>query len=227
MSGIPKKANPDASQDKPSQGQGRYAAGEDPVKREQILDGAKSVFMRLGFDAASMNDVTREAGVSKGTVYVYFSSKEELFAALINREKSLFSMKLRDVIAESNDVADALYQFGITFVTQMTGTGMVPAMRTLLGVIDRMPGLCKNFFAASPINAVTVLIEFFNRPDVKARLDIDDRELAARQFIDACSATFFKSRLLDEILATPPDKEVHRYVSRAVDMFMRFYTRKP
>ena len=47
---------------------GRPAAGEDPVKREQILDGALCVFMQMGFDAASMNDITREAGVSKGTL---------------------------------------------------------------------------------------------------------------------------------------------------------------
>ena len=45
-------------------GVGRFAAGADPVKRGQILDGAKRVFMKLGYDAASMNDVTREAGVS-------------------------------------------------------------------------------------------------------------------------------------------------------------------
>lgn len=44
---------------------GRFAAGEDPAKRQQILAGAKRVFMKMGFDAASMNDVTREAGVPR------------------------------------------------------------------------------------------------------------------------------------------------------------------
>ena len=41
----------------------------------------------MGFDAASMNDITREAGVSKGTIYVYFANKEELFEALIEEER--------------------------------------------------------------------------------------------------------------------------------------------
>ena len=49
---------------------GRRVAGEDPAKREQILDGAKRVFMEQGFEAASMNDITRAAGVSKVTIYV-------------------------------------------------------------------------------------------------------------------------------------------------------------
>ncbi len=62
---------------------GKVAAGQDPAKRAQILDGAREVFARLGFDAASMNDITREAGVSKSTIYVYFASKEDLFEALV------------------------------------------------------------------------------------------------------------------------------------------------
>ena len=49
----------------------RIAAGQDPAKRKQILDGARRVFSQMGFDAASMNDITREAGVSKGTIYVW------------------------------------------------------------------------------------------------------------------------------------------------------------
>src|SRR5690349_16872873 len=57
---------------------GRPAAGQDPAKREQILEGARRVFIEMGFDAASMNDITRAAGVSKGTIYVYFANKEEL-----------------------------------------------------------------------------------------------------------------------------------------------------
>ncbi|GAI29792.1 unnamed protein product, partial [marine sediment metagenome] len=67
---------------------GRLAAGQDPVKRQQILDGANRVFSQMGFDAASMNDITREAGVSKGTIYVYFNNKEELFIDLCQQYKA-------------------------------------------------------------------------------------------------------------------------------------------
>ncbi len=73
-------------------GRTRLAAGQDPAKRSQILEGAQSVFLRMGFDAASMNDITREAGVSKGTIYVYFNSKEDLFVALCEHyRQTLFS----------------------------------------------------------------------------------------------------------------------------------------
>ena len=59
---------------------------EDTSKRRQILDGARKVFMDLGFDGASMGEIARSAGVSKGTLYVYFADKSRLFEAIVEEE---------------------------------------------------------------------------------------------------------------------------------------------
>ena len=64
----------------------RLVGDEDSSKRRQILDGAGKVFMDLGFDGASMGEIARQAGVSKGTLYVYFDSKEVLFEAIFEEE---------------------------------------------------------------------------------------------------------------------------------------------
>ena len=56
------------------------------AKRRQIMDGARTVFLSAGFDGASMNDIARAAGVSKGTLYAYFASKDDLFEAIIRGE---------------------------------------------------------------------------------------------------------------------------------------------
>src|ERR1051325_2997026 len=61
----------------------------DSAKRRQIIEGARAVFLSQGFDAASMNDIARKAGVSKGTLYVYFRNKEELFEAITEQECSM------------------------------------------------------------------------------------------------------------------------------------------
>src|ERR1043165_9423332 len=60
-----------------------HSAEEDSAKRRQILDGAHKVFMDLGFDGASMGEIARVAGVSKGTLYVYFTDKSQLFGAVV------------------------------------------------------------------------------------------------------------------------------------------------
>ncbi|RCW22059.1 TetR family transcriptional regulator [Ciceribacter lividus] len=202
---------------------GRFAAGEDPVKREQILDGARSVFMRMGFDAASMNDVTREAGVSKGTIYVYFDSKEELFGALIEREKGRFTEFLRDILADSDDVRDGLRRFGIAFARHIIKSDMIPAMRILLGVVDRMPGLCKRFFASAPANARTVLRAYIEQQVEAGALKVDDTDLAARQYIELATGQFFRQRLFGEMTVPPEETEIEYVVDSGLKVFMAAY----
>src|SRR3974390_122989 len=53
----------------------------DNAKRQQIMEGARRIFLRDGFDGASIGDIVRAAGVSKGTLYAYFPGKEMLFEA--------------------------------------------------------------------------------------------------------------------------------------------------
>ena len=59
---------------------------DDSAKRRQIVQGARSIFLARGFDAASMSDIAKAAGVSKGTLYVYFDNKEQLFEAIVHEE---------------------------------------------------------------------------------------------------------------------------------------------
>jgi AcrR family transcriptional regulator len=55
-------------------------------RQQQILDAAAAVITRLGYDRATMGDIAEEAGASRGTVYLYYKGKEELFEALLYRE---------------------------------------------------------------------------------------------------------------------------------------------
>jgi AcrR family transcriptional regulator len=205
---------------------GRRAAGEDPAKREQIIEGAKRVFMSVGFDAASMNDITREAGVSKGTIYVYFENKEDLFSAMIERQRALFLASVRTALAEHEDAVEtSLYKFGVHFVTHMTDEKVINAMRTVLGVRDRMPALCQRFFKG-PENLRTVVREFLEYNVAAGNLNIDDIDLAAGQFLDLSSGSFFKLRLFGTMETAPPPEEIDRVISGAVRVFMAAYGRR-
>jgi AcrR family transcriptional regulator len=59
---------------------------ENDERRQQILDAAVAQIVRHGYDKTTMGDVAGEAGVSRGTVYLYFKGKDELFEALVYRE---------------------------------------------------------------------------------------------------------------------------------------------
>jgi AcrR family transcriptional regulator len=55
----------------------------DPAKRTRLIAAAAAAFSRVGFDRASVDDIAASAGVAKGTVYLYFASKGELFLATL------------------------------------------------------------------------------------------------------------------------------------------------
>src|SRR5438477_10164926 len=89
------------------------------AKRRQIMDGARSVFLAAGFDGASMNDVARAAGVSKGTLYAQFTSKDELFEAIIRAEKAQAAERLC-AFEREGDVREMLTDFGVRLMGRMT-----------------------------------------------------------------------------------------------------------
>jgi AcrR family transcriptional regulator len=203
---------------------GRRAAGEDPVKREQIIDGAKRVFMATGFDAASMNDITREAGVSKGTIYVYFDGKEDLFAAMIERERARVIASVKHALHANTGPMDAVLQdFGITFVTHMCADQTVRGMKMALSVSERMPALCQRFFSATPENGYTILRAYLEAKIAEGLLEIEDTDLASRQFIELCMPGLFKRRLFGWLSEPPGAEEIEKTVRSAIRMFLRTY----
>src|SRR5437763_9530179 len=90
-------------------------ADEESSKRRQILDAARKLFLDLGFDAASMGEIARAAGVSKGTLYVYFADKYALFEAIVERE-SLEQRKLAFDLDPARNVTKTLMEFGQAYI---------------------------------------------------------------------------------------------------------------
>jgi AcrR family transcriptional regulator len=207
---------------------GRSPAGQDPAKRQQIIDGARRVFIDMGFDAASMNDITREAGVSKGTIYVYFANKEELFEALIDEERCRIFNDLYEALErDSTDLRASLIRFGIALATKITSDNVTRAQRTVIGICERIPELGARFYERGPRNGHAKLMEFLKRAVAKGEVAIDDIELAAYQLTDLCLAGFYRQRLFGYRTEAPHPDEIRATVAAGVDVFLRAYSTRP
>lgn len=202
--------------------QGRLGAGENPAKRDQILDGAMKVFAANGYDGSSMNDITKAAGVSKGTIYVYFNNKEELFAALIHRERERIFDTLSNILVETRPLEDVLFDFGMMFGRHMTNPNTVRSLRMVLGVIDDMPEVANMFLNCGPTKGAHRLKDYLAARAAKGELVLQDELLAARQFAELCTAGLFKPCLFNE-RQQPGDAEIEATVKSAIGMFMKAY----
>jgi AcrR family transcriptional regulator len=201
----------------------RRVAGMDPDKRRQILDGAHAVFTAQGFDAASMSEIATAAGVSKGTLYVYFADKEHLFVALIEREREVQKAAVFDVLNDDPDVGRALARFGEGLAQFLTAEVVVSAQRIVIGVAERMPDLGRDFYERGPKLGGYRLAQFLAGKAEQGLLSLDDAYLAAVQFIDLCQSTLLRPRLFNATREPPSDDEIRRVVASAVEMFMARY----
>src|SRR4030088_2980136 len=111
---------------------------EDSSKRRQILAGASRVFMDLGFDGASMGEIARAAGVSKGTLYVYFADKSRLFEAILEQEALGQGNEAFNFDSE-RDAATTLGEFGRAYIELLCRPGRGSAVRTGVGIAERAP----------------------------------------------------------------------------------------
>ena len=171
---------------------GRPAAGHDPAKRKQIIDGARRVFMNMGFDAASMNDITREAGVSKGTIYVYFANKEELFEAMVEEERSTIFKNLYESLDRTDDLRHTLERFGVALSYKITSAKVILAQRIVIGASERVPELGARFYERGPKRGHDSVVVFLNMAVERGLLAIPDVSLAAYQLTELCLAGLFR-----------------------------------
>ena len=85
------------------------------ASRRRILDSARSVFFREGFDAANLDEVARRAGVAKGTIYRYFESKAELYVAVLAQNADAFVRRMEQTIDSSLSAEDQIHRLGMFY----------------------------------------------------------------------------------------------------------------
>ncbi len=198
------------------------SATEDSAKRRQILEGARMVFLERGFDAASMSDIARAAGVSKGTLYVYFADKEHLFEAIVREECEAHAESVFEADATDRDVEGALTRMGIAYVEFLCRPEKASSVRTVIAIADRMPDIGRTFYETGPALGIAKLAAYLRAQTQAGVLDVADCELAAAQFMDACKATLLMPVLFN-FAAAPAPERIAYVVGVAVKAFLAAY----
>jgi AcrR family transcriptional regulator len=198
----------------------------DCAKRQQVLDGARRVFLEQGFDGASINDIVRVAGVSKGTLYAYFPSKEKLFETLVALDKR--QQVERGCSAYINDmrpVSEVLLEIARTFPSKvMENPQGLAYVRMVMGAAAKFPEIGRAFYDAGPRYGNEMMARFLKARMESGELAIEewDIELAAHQFIDLCNSALLKARMFCvEEEFTPERRE--RIAQSAVRVFLAAY----
>ena len=189
-------------------------------KQRAILDGARAVFMALGFGGASMDAIADRAAVSKMTLYRYFESKEALFAGLIEESCAKILQQDPGVPLEGLAPREALRRFGMQLLETVYAPETLALHRIVLAEVNRFPELGRLFYQSGPernIAAVATYIASY-MPENPARPR--DSRKCAEEFFELVRG-YTHLRLLLGIEETPDAVARAAQVDRAVDTFLR------
>ncbi len=191
-------------------------------KFDQVLEGARKVFLRDGFEGASVDDIAREAGVSKATLYSYFPDKRLLFSEVTRAEcarQAESGVKLLDLDAPPQEVLTAAARRISAIATSEFGQRIY---RICVAECDRFPELGRAFYESGPLLVRQRLAEYLRAAVERGELAIDDIDLAADQFAELCKANLH-ARVIFGTSTRCPSRDIERTICGAVEMFMARY----
>lgn len=178
--------------------------------------------MEEGFSAASMSTIAARLGGSKGTLYNYFKSKDELFTAYVERrclwqQDEIFALKPGETHVE------ALHRIARSFLTHMLSEPTLRNFRLIVAEAERTPQISRDFYDAGPRRGFERLGAFLLNLEADGSLALDDDPIAAAaHFIGLVQSTTFKGRLCNAI-PTLTTEAIAAEADRAVRVFLRAY----
>ncbi len=191
-------------------------------KYDDVLAGAREVFLTQGFDGASVDDIARKAGVSKATLYSYFPDKRLMFLEVIRVECNLQLQGAESKISPQVKLKDALRIAAVTLVDVYTSDFYVRMYRLVVAESERFPELGRQFYETGPLQGRYRMVRYLIEAEERGAIKIEDKLLAADFFAEMCRADMFTKMLLG-IAAKPTQAEKDRVINGAVAMFLARY----
>ncbi|MEM1074923.1 MAG: TetR/AcrR family transcriptional regulator [Pseudomonadota bacterium] len=191
-------------------------------KFDQVLEGAREVFLSDGFEGASVDEIARVASVSKATLYSYFPDKRLLFMEVATAECQRQARDALDNIDMQAPPRDVLTQTGLHFLRFITSEIGKRIFRICVAESDRFPELGQKFYSSGPAVFRAEMAVYFEQAQSRGELRLADPVLAADQFGELCKADIWP-RLIFGVIDTVTEADIQRVVDNAVQTFMARY----
>jgi TetR/AcrR family transcriptional repressor of mexJK operon len=163
---------------------GRLTQCESQARLRAVVDSAKKRFLTVGFRETTLDDIARDAGVAKKTLYSHFGSKERLFGAILDMLGQTWQEQLRRVVTSGGEPVEVLERAALHLLDIGTREDMTRLYWVLLVETRRFPALsaalyqkCGRLIGIEPLEC------YLRAATENGELAIDDVELATEQFV--------------------------------------------
>jgi TetR/AcrR family transcriptional repressor of mexJK operon len=211
------------------QGARRAPTGESPLSLAQrlrlatILRTATEAFLEGGYEAASISAIAGRLGGSKGTLYKYFQSKDELFAAVIRDQCDRNLASMFDAADMSDDdLASGLRALAHRFASTLLSDDVIRLSRALAASAGRFPELGRMAYESGVVPTVQRLADYLERQMAQSKIRPADPRRAAEQFLELTLAGLYRRRLWN-VGPTVCQRDIADNVDAAVETFLAAY----
>jgi TetR/AcrR family transcriptional repressor of mexJK operon len=191
------------------------------AKEQEVLDVATEYFLQHGYRGASINAMARSSGISKESIYRYFSSKQQLFEAVIGRELIEYRRSLHrlDATLRSMELRAALITVAETILGIITTDRTMALRRLIFDEATRSPEVGQHYYKIGPGQAYSVLESVLETHTHQSDFDIPT---LARHFTGLLSWRVTLERQC-AVRAEPNAQEIAELATSLVDDFMKAF----
>ncbi|AQW80675.1 TetR/AcrR family transcriptional regulator [Campylobacter pinnipediorum] len=139
---------------------------------DNFIQVGLELFLQNGYERTSLNDLVRKSGGSLASIYKFFTNKEGLFEAILEKKFSDFqenlekSVKLKD----TNNLDEYLYTFAISYIEIFYRLEVIELSRIVISETYKNPGLGRILYESIVSKSVNLLIQYFEREEIKSQL---------------------------------------------------------
>lgn len=190
------------------------------ARRKAFVDAARELFFANGYAGTTMSSIASKVGGSKTTLWTYFPSKEELFAAVVDDIVAQYGDALAIDLPLDEPVPDVLRIFGNLLMTKLTATPILSLFRLVVGEAERFPHLAETFYERGPRRGKARAAVWVGEKMVRGELRMGDPMRAVQQFTGLCQSGLYQFAMLN----LPESRDLARLqddVDAAVDAFYR------
>lgn len=194
------------------------------TKRDEIVQMAGEVFLEMGFDRASMAEISARIGGSKATLYGYFPSKEALFLAIVHRLGEQYMLPALQRLEQSTDELPraALQSFGEQFIGFVHTPVAIATYRLVMSPAARSE-IGRLFYESGPKRSTEAVARYLSGAMSRKQLRCTDPMMAAQHLIALLSFGESWHYYFMCEMPTPTRTQIKQTVERALDAFLVGY----
>jgi len=192
------------------------------LKRQAIVSVARDAFLRDGYGGTAMSSIAAAVGGSKTTLWSYFPSKQDLFAAVVDDMVERYGEALRVPPPPEGDPRETMRALGQSLMTTLARPQIIALHRMITGEAGRFPELGGVLYERGPARGHARVSAWLAHLMERGVLRPADPLTAVKQFVALCQAGQFQKYLIGALKRL--DKaELDAEIEQAVETFLRAY----